>query len=65
MHFTEQSLPFGGVGNSGIGNYHGKYGFDTFSHFKSILQKPFWIELNLKYAPYSAKKLKWLKRIIG
>ncbi|PKV49821.1 aldehyde dehydrogenase (NAD+) [Aquimarina sp. MAR_2010_214] len=65
MHFTEQSLPFGGVGDSGIGNYHGKYGFDAFSHFKSILQKPFWIELNLKYAPYSAKKLKWLKRIIG
>lgn len=65
MHFAEQSLPFGGVGDSGIGNYHGKYGFDTFSHFKSILQKPFWIELNLKYAPYSAKKLKWLKRIIG
>ncbi|WP_062053102.1 aldehyde dehydrogenase [Aquimarina longa] len=65
MHFTEQSLPFGGVGDSGIGNYHGKYGFDTFSHYKSILQKPFWIELNLKYAPYSAKKLKWLKWIIG
>ncbi|WP_024768974.1 aldehyde dehydrogenase [Aquimarina macrocephali] len=65
MHFAEQSLPFGGVGDSGIGNYHGKYGFDTFSHFKGILQKPFWIELNLKYAPYSAKKLKWLKRIIG
>ncbi|EZH72971.1 aldehyde dehydrogenase [Aquimarina atlantica] len=65
MHFAEQSLPFGGVGDSGIGNYHGKYGFDTFSHFKGILQKPFWIELNLKYAPYSTKKLKWLKRIIG
>ncbi|WP_271783164.1 aldehyde dehydrogenase [Aquimarina algiphila] len=65
MHFTEQSLPFGGVGDSGIGNYHGKYGFETFSHYKSILQKPFWIELNLKYSPYSDKKLKWLKRIIG
>ncbi|MDY8138595.1 aldehyde dehydrogenase family protein [Aquimarina sp. 2201CG5-10] len=65
MHFTEQSLPFGGIGDSGIGNYHGKYGFETFSHYKSILQKPFWVELNLKYAPYSAVKLKWLKRIIG
>ncbi len=65
MHFTEQSLPFGGVGDSGIGNYHGKYGFETFSHYKSILQKPFWIELNLKYSPYSTNKLKWLKRIIG
>ena len=65
MHFTEQSLPFGGVGDSGIGNYHGKYGFEAFSHHKSILQKPFWVELNLKYAPYSTRKLKWLKRIIG
>lgn len=65
MHFTEQTLPFGGVGDSGIGSYHGKYGFETFSHYKSILQKPFWIEPNLKYAPYSATKLKWLKKIIG
>ncbi len=65
MHFTEQTLPFGGVGDSGIGNYHGKYGFETFSHYKSVLQKPFWIEPNLKYSPYSATKLKWLKRIIG
>ncbi|WP_103866305.1 aldehyde dehydrogenase family protein [Aquimarina sp. I32.4] len=65
MHFIEQSLPFGGIGDSGIGNYHGKYGFETFSHHKSILQKTFWIELNLKYAPYSIKKLKWLKRLIG
>ncbi|WP_103071140.1 aldehyde dehydrogenase family protein [Aquimarina sediminis] len=65
MHFTEQSLPFGGVGNSGIGSYHGKYGFEAFSHYKGILQKPFWVELNLKYAPYTQKKLKWLKRIIG
>ncbi len=65
MYFTEKNLPFGGVGNSGIGNYHGKYGFETFSHYKSVLQKPFWVELDLKYAPYSGKKLKWLKRLIG
>ncbi|MBQ4822234.1 aldehyde dehydrogenase [Aquimarina sp. MMG016] len=65
MHFTEQSLPFGGVGNSGIGNYHGKYGFETFSHYKSVLQKPFWIEPNFKYSPYSTKKLNFLKRFIG
>ncbi|GAA4274281.1 aldehyde dehydrogenase [Aquimarina gracilis] len=65
MHFTEQTLPFGGVGDSGIGNYHGKFGFETFSHYKSVLQKPFLIEPNLKYPPYSPTKLKWLKRIIG
>ncbi len=65
MHFTEQTLPFGGVGNSGIGNYHGKYGFETFSHYKSVLQKSFWIEPNFKYSPYSTKKLNFLKRFIG
>ncbi|MFD2564567.1 aldehyde dehydrogenase [Aquimarina rubra] len=65
MHFMEQNLPFGGVGDSGIGNYHGKAGFEAFSHYKSILQKTFWIELNLKYSPYTSSKLKWLKRLIG
>ncbi len=65
MHFMEQNLPFGGVGDSGMGNYHGKAGFETFSHYKSILQKSFLIELNLKYSPYTSSKLKWLKRLIG
>ncbi|WP_299189663.1 aldehyde dehydrogenase [uncultured Aquimarina sp.] len=65
MHFMEQNLPFGGVGDSGIGNYHGKAGFVAFSHYKSILQKSFLIELNLKYSPYTSSKLKWLKRLIG
>jgi len=65
MQFTEEKLPFGGVGDSGMGNYHGKYGFETFSHYKSVLQKSFLIELNLKYSPYSSTKLKWLKKLIG
>lgn len=63
MHLSNSNLPFGGVGLSGFGNYHGKAGFDTFSHYKSILDKPFWFETNLKYAPYSKKKMaiiKWL-----
>lgn len=64
MHLTNSKLPFGGVGHSGIGHYHGKYGFDTFSHFKSILDKPFWLEPSVKYAPYSDSKLKLLKRLI-
>ena len=65
MHFIEKKLPFGGVGDSGIGKYHGKAGFENFSHYKSILQKSFLVELNLKYAPYTKNKLKWLKRLIG
>jgi len=64
MHLSNSNLPFGGVGFSGIGSYHAKAGFDTFSHYKSILHKSFWFEPNLKYAPYSAKKMKWIKRIM-
>ncbi len=64
MHITNPKMPFGGVGNSGIGNYHGKAGFDCFSHSKSILQKGTWLEFPLKYAPYSKAKLTWIKRMM-
>ncbi len=64
MHLSNSKLPFGGVGLSGIGSYHGKSGFDTFSHNKSILDKPFWLEPNIKYAPYSKKKLKIIKWLL-
>ncbi|MDO5606895.1 MAG: aldehyde dehydrogenase [Capnocytophaga sp.] len=65
MHLTNPHLPFGGVGNSGIGNYHGKHGFETFSHQKSVLQRATWGEPSLKYPPYSASKLEWIKRLLG
>ena len=61
MHLSNSNLPFGGVGLSGIGCYHGKFGFDTFSHQKSILDKPYWFESRIKYSPYSVKKLKLIK----
>ncbi len=61
MHLSNSNLPFGGVGFSGMGSYHGKFGFDTFSHQKSILNKPFWFEANIKYTPYTKGKLKILK----
>ncbi len=61
MHLSNSNLPFGGVGLSGMGTYHGKYGFETFSHKKSILDKPFWLEPNIKYAPYTKNKLKLIK----
>lgn len=65
MHLSNSNLPFGGVGLSGIGAYHGKTGFDSFTHQKSILHKPFWLEPKLKYAPYSETKLKIIKWLIG
>jgi aldehyde dehydrogenase (NAD+) len=61
MHLSNSNLPFGGVGLSGIGSYHGKFGFDTFSHYKGILDKPFWFESSVKYSPYSTIKLKLIK----
>jgi len=57
-------LPFGGVGGSGMGAYHGKYSFDTFSNHKSVLKKPFWIDPNWRYAPYEGK-LKLFKKVLG
>lgn len=64
MQLSNSRLPFGGVGSSGMGSYHGKTGFDTFSHFKSILKKSNLIELPIKYPPYSKFKLKLLKFIL-
>ncbi|MBW4447823.1 MAG: aldehyde dehydrogenase [Spirirestis rafaelensis WJT71-NPBG6] len=58
------SLPFGGVGESGIGKYHGKASFDTFSHYKSVLYKPFLLDVKWLYPPYK-DKLSLLKRILG
>jgi len=54
LQITSPELPFGGVGNSGIGNYHGKSSFDTFSHYKSILKKPFKLDLFLRYPPFKS-----------
>ncbi|MBN9312555.1 MAG: aldehyde dehydrogenase [Chryseobacterium sp. 39-10] len=64
MHLSNVHLPFGGVGNSGIGHYHGKFGFDAFSHQKSVLSRANWGEPNLKYPPYTDKKLKWIKKFL-
>jgi len=55
VHFSNKRLPFGGVGHSGIGAYHGKLSFDTFSHRKSIVKKANWLDLPMRYAPYKNK----------
>lgn len=64
MHVSNNRLPFGGVGESGIGSYHGEYGFRTFSHYKSILDKPTWFEAGLKYFPHSAAKFNLMKKLL-
>lgn len=64
MHITSDYLPFGGIGNSGIGNYHGEFGFLTFSHQKSVMEKTTWGEPDWKYPPYTAKKMHWLKKVM-
>ncbi|WP_422104684.1 aldehyde dehydrogenase [Winogradskyella sp.] len=63
MQVTNPNIPFGGVGNSGMGRYHGKYSFECFSHFKGVLDKPTVIETNLKYYGYSEKQLKVIKAL--
>ena len=64
VHFSNKRLPFGGVGHSGIGAYHGRLGFDTFSHKKAIVKKANWLDLPFRYAPYKGK-LSVMKKILS
>ena len=54
-HFANHHLPFGGVGKSGIGSYHGKYSFDTFTHNKAVMKTATWFDPDLKYPPFKGK----------
>jgi aldehyde dehydrogenase (NAD+) len=65
IHFANKRLPFGGVGHSGIGAYHGQLSFDTFSHHKGIVKKANWLDLNLRYAPYTNSKISTLKKLVN
>lgn len=67
IHFVNDRLPFGGVGHSGMGAYHGKLTFDTFSHHKSITKRYSWPDLPIRYAPYKGKYklLKSMLKLIG
>lgn len=56
VHLATNNMGFGGIGASGMGAYHGKVGFDTFSHKKSIVDKKTWIDVNMRYQPYSSFK---------
>lgn len=64
LHILNPRVPFGGVGTSGMGKYHGKYSFATFTHYKSILKSFNRIDMSLRYPPYSAKKFNLVKRVM-
>jgi len=64
MHLGNPELPFGGVGQSGIGRYHGRASFDTFTNYKSVLKNSFRFDLKWRYPPYKLS-LTALKKFIG
>lgn len=61
IHLANSSMGFGGVGESGMGSYHGKAGFDCFTHQKSIVDKKTWIDLNMRYQPYKKSMQRLVK----
>ncbi|MDC8832187.1 aldehyde dehydrogenase family protein [Alteromonas gilva] len=64
MFMANPALPFGGVGHSGMGRYHGRFGFNTFSHHKSVMKRSFWFDVAVRYAPSSARKRFILKKLL-
>lgn len=64
IHLASPHMPFGGVGKSGMGNYHGKAGFETFSHNRSVVRQKYYADFPLRYHPYSPWKDKLLRRIL-
>lgn len=64
LHLATPYLPFGGVGHSGMGAYHGKASFDTFTHYKSVLVGSSHLDVPLRYHPYTPSKLRWLKKFV-
>ena len=64
MHLTAHSLPFGGVGASGMGAYHGRWGFEEFSHAEGILHRAAWADPSVRYRPYTEAKLPLIRRIM-
>lgn len=64
IHLASSNLGFGGLKQSGIGAYHGKVGFETFTHYKSIVDKKTWLDLPMRYQPYSKLKAKLIKMFL-
>jgi aldehyde dehydrogenase (NAD+) len=63
MFMAVHELPFGGVGPSGMGAYSGRTGFETFSHMKAVIRRGWWPDLDVRYAPHTEKKLKFLRKV--
>jgi len=61
IHLATSRMGFGGVGASGMGSYHGKMSFDTFTHYKSIVNKRTWLDLPMRYRPYTIRNLKMIR----
>lgn len=64
IHLATPHMGFGGVGSSGMGSYHGKASFDTFTHYRSIVKKSTWIDLPMRYFPYHDKNLRLIKKFL-
>jgi aldehyde dehydrogenase (NAD+) len=64
IHLATSGMGFGGVGNSGMGSYHGKKSFETFSHEKSIVKKYTWLDLPMRYQPYTNLKEKLVRMFV-
>jgi aldehyde dehydrogenase (NAD+) len=63
MHIVNNKVPFGGVGNSGMGGYHGYYSFELFSNIKPYVKRGTWMDMPIRYAPYG-NKLRILKKLM-
>ena len=64
IHLATSHMGFGGVGHSGMGSYHGKRSFDTFTHYRSIVRKSTWLDLPFRYFPYTEGKLRFIRRVL-
>jgi len=64
LHFVVPGLPFGGVGESGVGCYHGKFSFDAFSHKKAVLYRSFGGDVSARYPPFTEKKKHFIRKVV-
>ncbi len=64
IHLATTHMPFGGVGDSGMGSYHGEKSFETFSHFRSIVRKSTWLDLPMRYHPYTEKRFSMVRKFL-